>query len=180
MKYDKKLILLFSFYSLINLYSCSPGLIYVGAKESKHGSTVEVIEKAATSRVEYKSYKVLYNELQSKATLQMWDKNRIETETNQLPSGGYIIVNITGITIDAANTEWWEYVIQTIDGQEIKREKGKRNTPQFTTSQYGTTWWNIDLVSLDDKVEEPFQVYVIDKLQNRRDAFKVYPNRIIK
>jgi hypothetical protein len=172
------LTILFSFFIIFQ--SCASGLYTVGSKQVKHGSTVELIEYQAFATIEYKNYEYLYKKLQDDAKVQLWTSKKLESKTSILPKGGYIQVEVKGLTIDAANTEWWEYVVQTMEGEEIIRQSGEHSVPNYTTSEYLTTWWNIDIISLNDKIEKPFKVYVIDKLQNKRSGFIVYPNQVVQ
>ncbi len=161
---------------LILLSACATTMLFVGQKYSKYGSSVEVIENGARTRVEYESYDYMVNDLQEKAKVKMWTQDKIDNEITRLPKGGYILVHVSGITIDAANTKWWEYIVQTMDGKEILRKRGDNDIPEYSTSQYGTTWWNIDGFSLPVDVGDTFKVYVIDNLSNKRSGFIVYPN----
>lgn len=175
----KNLSVVILVYFLIHISGCIPGY-FVGSKIVKYGSTIEVLEKGAKSTIEYKGYDILYNELMSKANVQMWDEKKINQEITSIPRGGYVVVTFNASTIGAANTKYWEYVIKNLKGEEIVRKKGADVIPEFTATEYGTNWWNIEIVYINDKVTEPFNVYVIDKLMNRRDTFKVYPNEIIR
>ena len=107
----------------------------------------------------------------------MWSEEKMKLETSRLPSGGYIIVHVSGPTIGSANTKYWEYVLHTMDGKEIYRQQGDDDIPEHTTSQYGTVWWNTDVVYLNDGIAGPFKVYILDKLSNKRSGFIVYPNQ---
>ena len=110
---------------LMIFQSCAPGLYTVGSKQVKHGSTVELIEYQAFATIEYKNYEALYKKLQDDAKVQMWSKDEIELKTSSLSKGGYIVVEVKGLTIDAANTEWWEYVVQTMRYLELLKELKK-------------------------------------------------------
>jgi len=152
----------------------------VGSKLTKYGSTVEISENQASASIKFKSHKVLYKELEENEKIQLWTKEKMESQVLLLPKGGYIIVEVRGLTIGSANTKWWEYIVQTMDGEEILRKQGEDEIPEFTSSQYGTTWWNLELLYLKDEITEPFKVFVIDKLNNKRSAFVVYPNQVNK
>jgi hypothetical protein len=158
------------------MFSACVTMNTVGSKQITFGSTVEVLENQATARVEYKGYSVLLQELEKKSKVQMWDETKIEKEKTLLPQGGYVIVRISGYTIDSANTKWWEYIIQNREGKEILRQKGKSDVPKYNVSSSGTTWWNIDIIYLKEKPKNDFTIYLIDKLTNKRSAYKIYTN----
>lgn len=172
----KKTSLIPTLLSVAFLFGCS-SIMLVGSKHSKYGSTVEVLENGANAKIEYKSYEYMLSELNEEASVQMWSEDKMQLEKSKVPSGGYILVHVSGPTIGSANTKYWEYVIQSMDGKEIFRQEGDDDIPEHTTSQYGTVWWNIDGVYLRESLAGPFKVYVLDKLSNKRSGFIVFPNQ---
>lgn len=143
-----------------------------------YGTKIQVLENQANAEVGYKSYSSLLRELNEKSRVQMWSPSKLELEKSYLPKGGMVILRIWGTTIDSANTEWWEYIIQDVKGNLIKREKGDDGIdgiPEHTTSRRGTKWWNIDHVYIDQELFKPFKVFVIDRLSNKRSGFLINP-----
>jgi hypothetical protein len=161
---------------VFTLSSCAT-MMFVGSKQSKFGSTVELIEKGAYATIEYKSHKQLLVELNSKAKNEMWSADKLNKKEHEVSPGGHVIVSVSGPTIGSANTKYWMYVVQTMDGQEILRKSGVDDIPDFTYSKYGTTWWNIDVISIDKPMNSPFKVFVIDSLSEKRSGFIVYPDK---
>lgn len=156
------------------LMGCS-SLMFVGAKHSKYDSTVEVIEYHAMAKVEYKSYRYLLSELAHKAHVQMWSSDTMKQRAADISAGGYVFVKVNGSTLASANTKYWEYIVMSMDGEVITRQQGRDQIPNHTTSEYGTNWWNYDVILINKKITGPFKVYVLDKLMNRRSGFIVYP-----
>ena len=152
----------------------------IGQRSSSHGSTIEVIENRAKARIEYKSYNKLVNDIKKKAKLRMWSQNKLNSEIKLLPKGGLILIHVSGNTIDRANTKWWEYIVLSLNGKEILRNRGSNSIPNFTTSRRtsATEWWNIDDLPLTNDNSQPFKVFVIDILGNKRSGFIVYPNMV--
>jgi hypothetical protein len=143
-----------------------------------YGTKIHLIENQANAEVGYISYSSLLQELNEKSRVQMWSPSKLKLEKSYLPKGGKVIIRIWGTTIDSANTEWWEYVIQDVKGNLIKREKGDDGIdglPEYTVSHRGTKWWNIDTVYIDQELFKPFKVFVIDRLSNKRSVFLVNP-----
>lgn len=172
----KRIVMVILLIFAVTLSSCATMMI-VGSKISKYGSTVELIESGASTSIEYKSYNQLLIELDKKAKNEMWSADKLKIEEGRIPSGGYIIVHISGSTIGSANTKYWKYVVQTMEGEEILRKSGDDDIPEFTSSQYGTTWWNIDIVAFSKPMNKPFKVYIIDSLSEKRSGFIVYPDQ---
>jgi len=154
----------------IIFYSCS-------SLSVKNGSAVKTIEKKARATISYKSYNFLQKSSKKQAELEMWSKDKFKKFKKSIPKGGMIVVNIEGITVDTANLEWWSYVVKDLKGNEIKRQKGEKDTPEYTVSDRGTIWWNIDIIRMEKEISSPFQVFVIDKLLKKRSSFVVYPNQ---
>ena len=152
----------------------------IGQRSSSHGSTIEVIENKTKARIEYKSYNKLVNDIKKKAKLRMWSQNKLNSEIKLLPKGGLILIHVSGNTIDRANTKWWEYIVLSLNGKEILRNRGSNSIPNFTTSRRtsDTEWWNIDDLPLTNDNSQPFKVFVIDILGNKRSGFIVYPNMV--
>ena len=160
---------------LLNLTGKFP----IGERYSSNGSTIEVIETKARARIEYSSYKKLVNDTKKNAKLRLWTQNKINSEFQLLPKGGLIKIEVFSNTIDSANTKWWEYIVLSLNGKEILRKRGSNNIPNFTTSRTSATkWWNIDVVPLTNDNSQPFKVFVIDILSNKRSGFVVYPNMV--
>jgi competence protein ComGC len=153
----------------------------IGQRLLSHGSTIEVIETKAKARIEYKSYKNLVNDIKKEAKLRMWSQNKINSKIQYLPRGGYILIHVFSNIIDSANTKWWEYIVLSLNGKEILRKRGSNQIPNFTTSRTSaTTWWNTDVVPLTNHNSQPFKVFVIDILSNKRSGIIVYPNMVKK
>ena len=153
----------------------------IGQRLLSHGSTIEVIENKTKARIEYKSYNKLVNDIKKKAKLRMWSQNKLNSEIKLLPKGGLILIHVSGNTIDRANTKWWEYIVLSLNGKEILRKRGSNQIPNFTTSRTSaTTWWNIDDLPLTNDNSQPFKVFVIDILSNKRSGIIVYPNMVKK
>jgi len=154
-----------------------------GPRKSRHFSTngngyfiQHVPNKTATYgfvNLEYKDHKfITAKELKSL-------KNRrasaaeIEKALTVLPKGGAFYIFIERLTIDAANTRWFEYIIEQ-DGKEIYRSKGKPKVPNTPlNTALDRTWWNTDVIALRKKYELPLTLYVIDNINDDRDVFVI-------
>lgn len=167
-------------YSNIPLFSnLGPGSRPIlNSKYIEYGSAVEVIENNASAKIKYRSFEVMCNELDEKAKTEMWTEDKLQMALSSVPKSGCIMFYVYGATINAANTENWMYIIQTMNGKDLIRKEGENNIPEHTTlSQYATIWWNIDSACLSKEIEGPYKVYVIDQLNNLRSGFIIYPNQ---
>ena len=169
----KTTIILFFYFSFIG---CST-LPTVGQRYNSGDAIIWVQEQGANCSIEYTGNALMLNDLCEKAKNELWNSERLREEALGLPHGGRITIYIEAKTIGAANTKYWEYVIRTFDDKEILREEGSDEIPEFKTSEFGTIWWNINVVDLQDKVSLPVKVFVINKLQNTRSEYIIYPDK---
>lgn len=153
------------------LFGCAP-MMLVGSRYSKYGSTIEVLENGADARIEYQSRDHMLSEVDRKADVLMWSKEETASRRSKVPPGGYVFVYISGPTIHSANTKYWKYIVQSMDGEEILRKQGKDDVPEYTTS-----WWNIDGIYLKEDPGGPFKIYILDELRSKRSGFVVYPGQ---
>lgn len=149
------------------------------AERKTCGSTIHIIEKQARCELTYKSRDFLIKELKGKAVVQLWSEGNLYDKISQLPQGGYLQIKVKGSTIGSANTKYWEYVVHSIEGEELMRKCGRDSIPNYTIWRYLTVWWNIDILPINWEPKGKFKVYIIDTLLNKRSEFIVYPNQII-
>jgi hypothetical protein len=122
-------------------------------------------------RIEYKSADFLIAEKNKELDNRMADVRTRERTLSDIPRGGFIIISIQRLTIDAANTEMFEYVI--MEGEkEIYRKQGKFDIPEAPTRSLKSWWWNTDVVGLRKAIDSNIKLYVIDKLGGR-DVFSI-------
>ncbi|MFA5313745.1 MAG: hypothetical protein WC375_10610 [Methanomassiliicoccales archaeon] len=156
------------------LSGCS-ALQIVGTKYDSDGFPIEIVENDSRSCIKYIGYNSLLKEMEKDAQNEMWLAEKLEQNKKHIPAGGKIIVTVKAQTIEVANTKYWEYVVQTIDGQEIQREEGTDDIPDYTVGSFDTTWWNIDTISLIAKLSSPIKIFVIDKLSQKRSSWIIHP-----
>ncbi|MEI6853112.1 MAG: hypothetical protein WCL06_09725 [Bacteroidota bacterium] len=161
----KKIILLLV---VCALYSCTT---------IQYGSTVKIESYGATAKVWYKSYDFLVSDTKNKAENQMWSNERLQSELKNIPLGGYVLIKVMGPTLASANTKYWNYIVKDLNGNEITSKHGEDSVPDFTSSQYGTTWYDYDIVDINNTINEPFKVYVIDELLNKKSEYTITPNQ---
>ncbi|MEQ3635944.1 hypothetical protein [Alcanivorax sp.] len=124
--------------------------------------------------IEYKDKSLLESEKRAEMENKMASEQQTQDAISRLPEGGKIIVHYEQLTIEAANTEWLEYVIM-VDGKEIYRKQGTDDIANRPTSYSGGIgyWWNTDVVNLRQPVSFPFDFVVISNLATKRDTFTI-------
>jgi len=150
----------------------------VGNKIISHGSLIEVIEAGANANISYKSFKKLASDIMKEGKLRMWSQKKIASEIFSLPRGGLITIEISGYSIDSANSKYWEYIFLSMEDKELTRLNGTGKLPNYTKNTTSVNkWWNIDPIELNRDLGA-FKVYVVDILSNRRSGFKIFPNKL--
>jgi len=135
-----------------------------------YGSKVTPQNPFPRALVKYKTLEYKQDEIRKDAKVQMWSESRLQDAMDILPIGGSLHIEIRGASVESANTEWWEYIIQDMKGRNIMRVKGEWNVPEY--NQY-SGWWNTDVVWIKYPITRPFKVFVIDTLHNKRFEFVV-------
>ena len=64
-------------------------------------------------------------------------------------------------------------IIKDTSNQEIFRKSLDPSVPE--TPSGNKYWWNLDVLSIDKKIRPPFNVFVVDKLQDSPFKFSVTP-----
>lgn len=130
-------------------------------------------------RIEFEEYSKIVDRVQSKITNEMLKESDAKKLLSSIPKGGFAHVYIFRDTVDTANTKWFSYVIHQ-NGKEIQRILGMTGTDSVPTvpSHWGIDgryWTNIESIPLKEtfKDSDTYEVFVIDKLSNGRDQFKI-------
>jgi len=124
--------------------------------------------------IEYKDKALLEQEKRAEMENKMASEQQTQEVISRLPEGGQIIVHYQQLTIEAANTEWLEYVVM-VDGKEVYRRQGTDDIANRPTNYSGGIgyWWNVDIVNLNQPISFPFDFVVISNLATKRDTFTI-------
>lgn len=123
--------------------------------------------------IEYRSPEQLAERTKEIAQLQEWSDEKLKRELKRVPFGGELIINITRMVLDDANTRHFE-VFGEMNGMEIFSREGRASLANRLTSP-GDVWWNSLEVKIREKLTGPFKVYVTDKLHDYRYEYTVTP-----
>lgn len=158
---------------VVLIYACTA--IDAGSYISNE-SQIERVQSDAWSHIEYESYDYLASKLSAKAKNALWSPDRLKRELKLLPPGGQVVAKVSSVTIESANTKYWEFVVTDLDGKEMQRRTGSNSIANHNTGKYSTEWWNIAVVRLHSPVNVPFKFHVIDNISDKRSTYIVYPN----
>jgi hypothetical protein len=87
--------------------------------------------------------------------------------------GGRIRLDIERNTIGEANWEYFTVVVQDSTGAEVFREQLDSDIPEYSSGN----WWNIEHVYVDAYVRPPFNIFVIDQLEEAPFNFRIEVKR---
>lgn len=118
----------------------------------------------------------LLQEARKEAAKQMQPEAELQALLNsyyEVSQGGQIRIDIERSTIEAANWKFFTVVVQDSTGAEVFRENLDSNIPEYSSGD----WWNITLVNVDPYVRPPFNVFVIDQLEDAPFNFRIEKKR---
>jgi hypothetical protein len=127
------------------------------------------------THIAYKDTMFLLREVEQQAANEMWTKARKDEKLQFLKyaKGGMLELYIGRLTIGSGNLEYFTVVIQDESGNEIFRKELEEDIPEVPGSD--RLWWNIKTIVITEQLNPPFNVYVIDELddENPRHHFVV-------
>ena len=147
----------------------------VGSKSIKYGAEVEVLEHQVGSKVTYQDYASVASELADIAKTSLWSEKRLKSELSIRPKGGFLTVNVYDSTLEMANTKYYEIILISEAGEEIKRVKGDDRIASVISGPYGPSFMGVQIISFDKNLSSPTKVYVVNTLMNQRTVFLVKP-----
>lgn len=159
--------------ALLSACSNNPFLAAMGI--DAQGPGVSKTKGSAWAYVTYKHPNTLHAEAIHRADNGAWSESRKKAELDRISKGGTLTIKIKGHTIESANTRWWEFVVYSPDGKEALRTSGSNNIPEYTTSEYGTTWWNYQIIDLPELYNGTFRLLVVDNLSTQHAEFTINP-----
>lgn len=165
----KKLILLY----ILLIVGCAA----ITGFKYKYGSTVQLTTEMMArnaGNIEYKSPQSQLKELEEKSQLEMWSEDKLKEKKDAITKGGYIIAQTGGATIGAAKTEYWDCIIQKMNGDEVDFYVTKQDYSIPNPSS--GNWWDLFSVSINEPMEEPFKVFLISSIHQKKNEYIVYPN----
>lgn len=118
----------------------------------------------------------LLEEARKDATKQMQPEAELQALLSSYygsSQGGRIRIDIERSTIGAANWKYFTVVVQDSTGAEVFRKELDSDIPEYSSGD----WWNIDLVNVAPYVRPPFNVFVIDQLEDAPFNFRVEAHR---
>jgi len=123
--------------------------------------------------IEYRSYEKLVERTKEIAELQEWPDDKLRREEKKIPFGGVVVVNITRMVLDEANTKYFD-TFGDMNGIEIFSLTGRASLASRLTSP-GDVWWNSLEAKIRERVTGPFKVYVTDRLNDYQYEYTVTP-----
>lgn len=167
----------FLFISSLLLSACSSNVgtvlsneIYAQDKYEAHSGIIETVKLNEDIRIDYKSNEYLQMEHSKEDSLR---RAKTTSELISFYKGGIVIVNVSDITIDAASPQYWEIIVEDMNGREIVRKQGSRGTPYYTTKDGYVKWNSAIVVGLREPIIKKFKVFVYHRIGKTQSEFIV-------
>jgi hypothetical protein len=128
-------------------------------------------------KIEYQSYNFLLNEKKKDAQLAMNSQKELDSMINLVPKGGLIVIRFSGRTIDQADPSNYEYIMQDMNGNTLKRIKGEHSIANLRGADYYCPWYNSDVLLLSNIQAESFKFSVVSTTYTTRTSYIIYPEK---
>jgi len=114
------------------------------------------------------TYSSMYQELaqiKELAGKEMWTKEKLAEMLSKYKTsavGGIVNLEIERMTLDAANTEFFNVIIKDSNDTEVYREELESSVPNVPNSSH--EWKNFASVVLPKRIKTPFYIYLVDQI----------------
>ena len=127
-----------------------------------------------TTKIEYLNTLQIMNNAKKFAKSKMWTDEKLNKLLDFIKindNGGKIKLNIERNTIDGANTNMFSVVVKDTAGVELFRKKFDAEVAEVPSdTKY---WWNMGELNVDKKIRPPFDIFLVDNLQDVPFKFTV-------
>ncbi|EHI9275059.1 hypothetical protein J9102_004292 [Vibrio vulnificus] len=153
------------------LFGCMtvPEYLKYPEQYESYGSNIRAVNYGSSVKIEYKSLSILQSEVKADAKL----RRVKESGEAYIPKGGFVYLNIHSSTISAADTQYWEVIVEDMQGNELARRQGEPTVADYTIEHGMTFWHNLMITPVDHEVEGNFKVFVNDLLLKNQSEFIV-------
>lgn len=153
------------------LFGCVsvPDYLEYPEQYESYGSSIRAVNYGSSVKIEYKSQDILQAELKDDAKL----RRVKELKNAYAPKGGLVFLNIRSSTIGAADTQYWEVIVEDMQGNELARRQGEPTIAYYTIEHGMTFWHNLMVTPVEPEVTGDFKVFVNDLLLKNQSEFIV-------
>lgn len=157
----------------LQLFGCAT--IYGNARNKGNGYDIistpnpTALGNYGSVSIEYKDHSLLLRDELTALRNRFASEWAINNASLDIPLGGQVFIIINRISIGAANTNNFIYVV-TKDGNEVSRRKGLDSIANVPSGS-SRMWWNSSIVNIEEPFDKEITLYVIDDLHGGRDKF---------
>ena len=159
-----------------------PKVKYTDADSAQDASIAKYDVKLLSGKPKYRGKTIIFylNTLQQiniakkKGEKQMWTPTKLQNHIDNYKDfaiGGIINIDIERITIDAANMKMFTIIIKDTAGVELFRKELESSIADVPMG--GSDWSNLDIIEIGKKIRPPFDIFVIDKMEDLPFKFRV-------
>ncbi|TRW23576.1 hypothetical protein FMM05_13015 [Flavobacterium zepuense] len=105
---------------------------------------------------------------------EMWAKEKLDgmiAEYKKFAVGGIVDLEIERSTIESANNKMFTVIIKDSNDNEVYREELESDVPNVPSGS--DNWWNSGSAFIAKRVETPFYIYVVDKMEDAPFKYEV-------
>ena len=126
------------------------------------------------TKVKYTSLYQELDEIKELARKEMWTKEKLAEMLSKYKTsaaGGIMHLEIERITIDAANTKYFNVIVKDSNDTEVYREELESSVPNVPSSSH--EWINFTSVVLPKRIQTPFYFYLVDQIDEVTYKYEV-------
>jgi len=124
------------------------------------------------TEITYQSLSHKIEEIKKTAAKEMWAEDKLDEKISAFKEegkGGMLSFRFDRITIDAANTDMFTVIVKDANDKEIYREDLPGSVPNHSNDM----WYNFGVAIIPERINTPFYVYLVDKLQDEPFKYEV-------
>lgn len=141
-------------------------------KKTKDENVLDITKNQGTF-LEYITPSEVKSEFEKEANLKLFTPEKRQTELNDLPKGGKLVLKFSRLTIEAANSKWFTIIAQDPQGKEVFREQLDSKVPDYMSGGGVSYWKNIRVVYLPLELPTGSKVFIVDGLENNRHEYLI-------
>lgn len=146
---------------------------YPSPKQSKIDKEVWNVTNNQNTELSFISHAEELQRVEKDAKLAMLAPEELEKQKAALSKGGYLALTVYRATVSTGNMENFTVIIQDEGGKDLLRQDFKASVPKVGSNSLGSYFYNTGVMLLDEPLPALTNVYIIDKLGQKRYEYQV-------
>lgn len=166
----RRAFLLAALFTLTGCASTLPSFMNQPREYESFGSIVERVSGHHLVELEYRDARALRQQAEHRAA-----QRRTTYKPPRLQTGGMLSLTYYTSTVGSANPQYWEIIVEDLEGNEITRTRGRPGVPNYTVVHGATFWYDVLAVPIHEQPNGPFHVFVYDDISGYSSQFRITP-----